>query len=555
MQAIQRLLRRAWWRLVVIDLLGTLAVTLTAAAVLLAVWRVLQSVIPVPGAWGEVASIGAAAALAIAAAWSLVRTRPGHAVARRVDERARLRETLSTALCVSQNEDAWSRATVELAGRTAAGVDLAAALPVQAPRLWPAPVAAWGLLAILLAAPALDLSAVLGRSAPDPIPEHAALRVSAEVEQMKDELRAEAARLGVDIGFEGEAAENAIAPTNLTPEEIQAAAVKELTRLTDTLAERMEEKGAQRLEAMEKRLEQLRQPGPGPAQDLARAMARGNFEQARQELSKLAQQLRDGELSAEQREQLQEQMENLAKQLDELGRQRADLERSLREAGMSADQAGQMALADPEALRKALDELKSLTPEQRKQLLEKAKAQAEACSQCNSMGQSMSEMAAALSPGGMSSGGQMAMDQFGDMLSEMEMLASDIGSMKAMMSAAQTQSMKVGGGFCENPGSGIGGPRAGWGVGGSQGTPPDESKLTFDPTRSAVNARPGAIIGSRLVYEGQIRGESRVEFAQSAAAAAAGASDAIESMLVPRQYEAAVMRYFGALRDAAQPNP
>ena len=77
--------------------------------------------------------------------------------------------------------------------------------------------------------------------------------------------------------------------------------------------------------------------------------------------------------------------------------------------------------------------------------------------------------------------------------------------------------------------------------------------MTALNTKANINTQQGPIIGSRMVYEGQIRGESRVEFAQSAEAAAANASDAIESMRVPREYEAAVMKYFGALREKAEP--
>lgn len=572
METIQRLLKRAWWRLVLIDLLATFAVTLTAIAMLLVVWRVLQSLVPLPGEWGTVAGVSALVAFALALGWSLVRTRPGSPVARRVDERAGLRETLSTALCVSTNQDPWSQATVELAGRTAAGVDLKSAIPVEAPRYWPAPVAAWGLFGILLMVPVLNLPAMMGRQPPPPTPREQAQQVNAEVEQMKEDLKAEAARLGVDIDFEDdEAAENAMAPTELTPEEIQAAAVKQLTQLTDKLAEQMEEKGADRLEALEKQLEQLRQPGPGPAQELARAMARGEFDKAREELSNLAQQLRDGELSEEQKEQLQKQMENLGKQLEQLSEQRKAMEQALRQAGMNSDDAKKLAM-DPEALQKALEQMQNMSEEQKQQLMQQAMAQAQACQQCNGMGQAMAQMAQNMSQQGMSAQGQQAMDQLGDMLSEMEMMSGDMASMQAMMDAAQQRMGQMGKGFCDNPGMGQGEGKFGntgqWaagdtsrlgngsgGPGQGNGVSPDakETSVTFNNTKANVNTREGPIIGSRLVYEGQIRGESRVEFAQSAEAAAASASDAIESMRVPREYEAAVMKYFGALREKAEP--
>lgn len=572
MEAIQRLLKRAWWRLVLIDLIATLAVTLTATAMLLVLWRVLQSLVPLPGQWGEIAGIAAGAAVVSAAVWSLVRTRPGSPVARSVDERAGLRETLSTALCVSANEDAWSKATVELAGKTASGVNLKEALPVETPRIWPAPVAAWGLFGILLMVPMLNLPALMGKPLPPPTPQQQVEQVSAQVEQMKEDLKAEAARLGVDIAFEDEeAAENALSPTELTPEEIQAAAVKQLTQLTDKLAEQMEEKGAEKLEALEKQLQQLRQPGPGPAQELARAMARGEFDKAREELSKLAQQMNEGDLSEEQEEQLQKQMENLAQQMEKLSQERKETEQALRKAGMSSDQAKKLAM-DPEALKKALEEMQNMSQEQKEQLMQQAMAQAQACQQCSSMSQAMSQMAQNMSQQGMSAQGQQAMDQLGDMLSEMEMMSGDLASMQAMMDAAQQRMSQMGSGFCENPGSGQGEGKWGntgkWaagdtgqlgngsgGPGQGNGAGPDakETSVTFNNTKANVNTQQGPIIGSRMVYEGQIRGESRVEFAQSAESAEANASDAIESMRVPREYEAAVMKYFGALREKAEP--
>lgn len=571
METIHRLLRRAWWRLVAIDLLRTLAVTLTFAAFALVVLRVLQSLVALPASWGVLSGVAAGAALLAAIVWSQARTRPGHPVARRVDERAGLRETLSTALAVGAQQDPWSQATVELAGRTAAGVNLKSAIPVEAPRLWPVPACAWGLVAVLLAVPVLDLPALMGREAPPPTPREQALEVSAQVEQMKEELKAEAARLGVDIDLGDEAADNALAPNEITPEEIQAAAVKQLTQLTDALTDQMEEKGADKLEALEKQLEKLRQPGPGPAQELARAMARGNFEQARKELSELAQDIQAGDLSEEQKEQLEKQLENMSKQMEQLAQDRKETEKSLREAGMNADEAKKLA-ADPEALQKALEELQNMSPEQKEQLLKQAMAQAQACSQCSSMSESMSKMAQSMSQQGMSAAGQQAMDQLGDMLSEMEMLEGDMSSMQAMMDAAKQRMGQMGSGFCENPGSTegtgewgntgkwaagdtskMGNGSGGAGKGHGAGPEAQETSITLNDTKANVTTRQGPIIGSRMVYEGQVRGESRAEFAQSAEAAAASASDAIESMRVPREYEAAVMKYFGALRDKAEP--
>jgi len=560
---INRLLKRAWFRLVFIDLIRTFAVTLTAAAGVLVVWRLLQSVVPTPMSWGVLAGVGAGAAFAAAAIWTLVRTKQGGSVARQVDERAGLRETISTALCVQNKDDAWSRATVEMAGKKAGAVNLKEAIPVETPRYWPAPIAAMVLLAIMLMVPVLNLPALFGSEPVIPQDEQEVIQASIEVEQMKEELEAEAKRLGVEFDLDNDAAENTLLPEAMTPEDIQAAAVKQLTMLTDKLETKMKEEGADKVEALEKQLQKLRQPGPGPAQELARAMARGNFDKAREELSKLAEQMRSGEMTAEQEQQLEKQMDNLAEQMQKLAEEQKETERALREAGMSAEQAKQLA-SDPQALQEALDKLDNISDAQKQQLMEQAMSQAKACQQCNNMGQAMSQMAKAMqAQEGMSGQGQAAMDQLGDMLSEMEQLQGDMQSMQAMMDAAQSQMNKMGQGFCENPGAGMGDwnegdtSRRGNGSGGpgqGDGVSPEarETSITFNDSKANVTTQQGPIIGSRMVYEGQIRGESRTAFAMGAKSAAHNASDAIESMRVPREFEGPVMKYFGALEQRAE---
>ncbi|PHQ79013.1 MAG: hypothetical protein COB69_08785, partial [Phycisphaera sp.] len=450
MDIINRLLKRAWFRLVFIDLIRTFAVTLTVAAGVLIVWRLVQSVVPTPMSWNVLAGVGAGAAFAIAATWTLVRTKQGGSVARQVDERAGLRETISTALCVQHEQDAWSRATVEMAGKKASSVNLKEAIPVETPRYWPAPIAAMALLVIMLMVPVLNLPAIFGSEPTIPQDEQDVIQASIEVEQMKEELEAEAQRLGVEFDLE-DAAEDALFPEDMTPEDIQAAAVKQLTMLTDKLDAKMKEEGADKIEALEKQLQKLRQPGPGPAQELARAMARGNFDKAREELSKLAQQMRSGDMTDEQEQQLEKQMENLAKQMEKLAEEQKETERALREAGMSAEQAKRLA-SNPDALKEALDKLDTMSDAQKQQLMEQAMAQAQASQQCSNMGQAMSQMAKAMQgQEGMSGQGQAAMDQLGDMLSEMEQLQGDMQSMQAMMDAAQSQMNKMGQGFCQNP--------------------------------------------------------------------------------------------------------
>lgn len=562
MDTIIGLVRRAWWRLVAVDVLRTFSVTLTVGAVVVVGWRMVSSVAPAPVGWLPLLGVTTGAALVSAVIWSVSRVRRGGAVARELDERAGLRESLSTALCVAGSDDPWSRAAVAQAERVAAGVSVSRAIPVEAPAYWPAPAAAVAIAGLALVLPAPDLRGLFTPAASGPAPaELAVVEARAEVDEAVRSLEEEARRLGVELGLEDLTESGEIgAPDELTPEAIRAEAVKKLTKLTDTLAEKLDTPEQRAAEAIGAQLQRLRQPGPGPAQDLARAMARGEFGKARDELSELAEQLRSGELGEEDRAKLAEQMENLSAQLEALAERQGDLERALREGGLSAEQAAKLAqqlAADPGALKQAMEQMQGLSESQRQQLAELAQRAASSSQAAQSMSNAMSQMASAMSgqgQQGMSGEMSAAMDALGDQLSQMEMAQGELASMRAMLASAQGQCK----GLCEGSAPGLGE----WGAGDSQregsgsggpgrghGASPDarETSVTTTSARSAVKTTDGPIIGSTLVYESQVRGESRAAFAAAARSATASASDAIESMRVPREYERAVMRYFGAL--------
>ncbi|MEL7484319.1 MAG: hypothetical protein AAFN41_08180 [Planctomycetota bacterium] len=569
MRTIERLIRRAWWRLVLADVLRTSAITLAVAGGVLFVWRMLSLVAPAPATWSLMLGVGAGLAIVAAIVWSVLRVKQGEAVARRLDENAGLRESLSTAIAVGSLDDAWSKAAVSQAERVAAGVDLGKTLPIESPRAWPAPLAAWGVLAVALALPAPDLTAVLGEPA-QVVAEREIIEAKAEVDQTTEALKEQAERLGLKLDFDEETpGEEVGAPDQQTPEQIRAAAVKKLTKLGDELAEKMDSQEQQAREALENRLQRLRQPGPGPAEDLARSLARGEFGKAKEALDELEQKLREGDLDESQREMLEKQLANLSKQMEQLGERQSEMEAALQQAGMSSEQAKQMA-SNPDALKQALENMQNLSETQKQQLQQMAESAAQSQQMMQNMSGAMSQMAQAMQQGQM---GQMSegMGQLSDQLSQMEMLSADMAGMQAMMQQMQGQAFALGqaagsqGGMQGMPGMGEGQgrwnmgdtSRQGNGSGGpgqGNGDSPAARETSFSTTaaKSAVKTTDGPIIGSTLVYESQVRGESRATFAAAAQSASASAADAIESMRVPRAYERAVQRYFGALeREAA----
>src|SRR5690606_24832725 len=82
-------------------------------------------------------------------------------VARAVDERAGLRETLSTALCVERDDSPWSRAVVDDAGAKARRVVVRDAVPIEAPGNSWWPVAACAALLAVWWLPVHDLTGLL----------------------------------------------------------------------------------------------------------------------------------------------------------------------------------------------------------------------------------------------------------------------------------------------------------------------------------------------------------------------------------------------------------
>ena len=562
MDSIDRLLSRAWRRVALQRAVRFVGIGLTVGMAAVVALRLVSSVAwqpAEPGAWWLVLLIAGGVGAALAVVWSVLTAERGDALARLVDDRAQLREAISTARCVAGADDAWSRAALAQAEHTASGVDLRRSMPIEPPRAWGVPVVAVLAAAAALLLPPPDLRGWFDTETETDATIQQVAQAQAEVDEARAELRAEAERLGLDVSFTGEDGTGEVgAPDQMTPDAIRAAAVKQLTNLSDQLAEKMSTPEQQTREALEKSLNKLRQPGPGLAQDLARAMARGEFDKAQQAIKKLTEQIASDELDAAQREQLQQQLAQLSEQLSDLSNERRESEQALQQAGLSEADAQRLA-RDPEALRQALEQMQNLTEAQKQALLNQIQSACEA-GRCNSeMANALSQMASAMSQG--ASAGQLAAaaESLSGQLSQMEMLSAEMASMQAMLSKTQSQSMRIGQGACNNPSmmqssqSGQFGRFAGKGDGNA--APVDEVQARTFAARGAVeNATDGPIIGSRLVYEGQVRGESRAEFSAAAASASSQAADAIESMRVPRAYERAVMRYFGALEQRAD-NP
>lgn len=564
---IQRVLRTAAWRLLASDMLRTFAITSTIALAIALLVRIVTWVLSVPAYWEIVGWSLAGGAVLSAILWSVLRRARGIDLAREVDERGDLRESLSTAMCVADRPDGWAKVVVEMARQKAASLNVRQVTPIEAPRLWPAPVAMVMALAIIwvaLPGKGLDLLGRLKAAEQDQQREEQLQQAKFEAKSADELIKQIAREANLELEEEPGEENDGTKPEATDPDALLRGAMKKLTDLQDQLAE-SEEQAQQRLDAAKEQLRKIKQPGPGPLDNFARQLQRGDFKAAQEALKEAMEKLESGDLDAEAKEALKEQLENLGEQLEKLAEDRADLEKALEEAGMSAEQAEKAAGMTPEQLQQALQNMENLTEEQKQQLQEMAEAAQSACEQCNGMGAQMMQMAQSMGAGeGQQGQVGEGMEGLAGMLSSMEMMESELGGLSAAMQSAQMQMASLSQCMGGSP-SPYGDPNRmspwqagdqknmGWGSGGagrSQGgrnVEGNDADATQTKVRETTNLKAGQIVGQRLVYDSQIIGESRAQFSEAAVAARSVAAEEVQNGVVPQEYQDAVQTYFGRL--------
>lgn len=593
MNEINRVLGKAAWRLGFINFLRGLVVALAAllaAAILLRVVEQLLGFtqtaatrIPpgLPGAesqgldsawmWKMVAYYGSGAAVLAALVWAVVQRPRPLVVARRVDEGANLKESLSTALCVSGQKDPWSRAAVESATRIARGVNVGAAVPIQPPRFWPVTLAlGLSLAVVFLALPKLDVMGYFASSVARKEKEVqiiTAKREVSEVQKKIEEITAKIPTLEKEKALEASPDK----PEPQTAEEIRKAMVQQLARKTEQLEDLRTGTQAQKLQAMQERLRQLKQPG-AETSELAKALAKADFKAAQQELQNVKDKLAaNSDMSEADKQKLAEQLEKLAEQMKQLAENQQGLEKALEQAGIPKE-----ALASKDALQKALQENKNLSQQQKEALQKLCEGGMECKSGMSAMAEAMDKMAQSAKSGEQGQQGEQGASSMSEQLSELEALQQELDMADAAMSECQNAMAKLGkdgdcdgmgecsgGGNGMNPGNGSTGKwSAGWndafgngrgGPGLGRGGNPGEARADFTTEKKkSIGAKgDGPIVSTKLVEGESIRGESRAEFARVVAGAEQNAAEAIENNTIPREYHDAIKSYFGRLKSKA----
>lgn len=579
MNQIHRIVRQAATRLMLQDWLRIFGVALTVALALAILARLTEQAFGLSkyfSPWwlkGSLVALGAVVLVTTIAAF-IRRPRPIRA-AQTLDERAGLRETLSTAMYIERLEDSWSRAMVAEAAGSATKVRVANALPYEMPRQWPVPVCTGAALALIwITVPNMDLLGIHKEKVAQEQKAAEVQQVKADIAQKQQKLEEMLQKAKVDVKEEkgeSEAGQDKKPEAN-DPEALRRAAVRKLTSLTEKLEAQKESDKSEQLAGLKDAMKQLRQPGDGPLDQFSRSLARGDFNKAQEQLSQMSKELASNDMTPEAREAAKKQMENLAKQMEKLAENQKELARKLEQKGLDKKTAEELAKkaasASKEEMKKALEDAKSLTEEQKQEMMKMCESAGQCSQSMSDMAQAMAKAAKGMTQEGLQQDGMEGMSDLAKELSGAEMLESDMQQLDAALEEAKAQLAELGnclGGDCNGEGRSMGpGKVGGWREGSSQrmgngtggpghgsGPSPDAqaTDYTVEKKKADIKTTQGPIIGTRLVYGQQVKGDSVAEFAEVVESSSNAAAEALETQQVPREYHDAVKHYFGTLQE------
>lgn len=578
MEDIRTVLNHAARRLGLKGLVDRLHVVAIIAVGLALVLVLLGKALPPVNAsinWALLAPALALLALAGAIAWWAPRRPSPIHVAVEVDQRLELKEKLSTAMLCRGREDAFAQAAIDdaiaVARRPETKQNVRRRFAVSAPR-------GWWISPVLLAATVLAGFTIPAGDWFAREETKLSIEERERIEQIREQYEAAIKEAAEKVGQDPKELKEMLAEADpkmgepeaiKAPEEFQREAFKKLSALGEELRKQTETEQARSLEALQSKLSQLNPAADsGPAGELSKALSQGDFSAAKKALEQLQQQMKEGELPAEQKQAL----EQLAEQLQKLAQNQDALKEQLQQAGVDP-----AALNDPQALQQAIENAANLTQEQKEQL-------AQACQAAQQAAQAMQSMAGACQgmagmPGMQGMQGMAGMEgmqgagQMGDQLSQLEMAAQQLANVNAAMQnlAGQCQGLGQGLGQCQGQGQGIsqamaqmqwmqnlqGGRGPGMGNRG-QGAGGSGARLAtpmsmLDQKEKVFTDPNSQIIGTTFIEGKQvIKGESQVRFAELVRAASSRAQEDVEENLLPVQYEKAMKTYFGEMQKRAE---
>ncbi len=593
MHAIARQVRLARRRLWINRWLARLGWTMTAAAVAWSLALIVARVFGFELPLGLIAGASAAAGLAAALVWSLIRRETDLDAAIALDRAAGLKERVSSGLACAGRSEPFAAAVVSDAERVASRLSVRQFIPIRPPRsLW------WGGASVIVAIgflwlfPQFDLlrkaEAKERRQRERQLASEVRSRLAQPVDAVKSLVESNPELKNLESLRE---LEQLTQPSDkpVDPSDLRRDAIKKLDRVGDDLRKQAASDRFKQMQDLKNSLREMSRATDRrtPTSKLLQALGDGDFKGAEEEVRRLKDELAKAQRdpkNAEQARKIEQQLDDLAKRLNEASRDK-NLEQEMKNAGLSEEQMKRvldaLAKKDPRQLQQMMQELEKKLKEQgmSQQQIDKLKEQVRQSSKkqsaketCEKLSKCMKAASGKSQQGDQESAAQQ-LDEAAETLSEMEMLDQQLGEIESKLSELDDMKRDLGDqsqdsspgpckqcngsgmrsdgspcGACEGDGIGPGGR----GRGAGQRARDAEGDVDFERKRAKVKQREGVVIGQYFEKGEQLKGEAKAPYLEAVRAAVRDASDAIEREQVPRAYQRAVKNYFNRLGERAE---
>jgi len=301
--------------------------------------------------------IGSSLVALIAASWVSWLRRPSNLQAAvEIDRRYRLRERCSSALAIDQDQrqSPVGQALIDDAQKQVDRIDLRDQFPVR-----PAPQWAW--VALPLAAcialfwipdaePSASQAMASATAKQSTNIKNATETILKAVQKKRQEAEDQGDLAAID---EYKRIEEQIKSLQNKPELEAKQAIADLNEIKKELQSKKEALGDS--DQMKKALETLKDLDKGPAENMAKALQKGDFEEAKTEMEKIVDALKSGKMEPGQADQLQKQLEQMKDALQEAKEKREDLIQEAKNELKNAEKEGDV--QKTASLRKKLEKL------------------------------------------------------------------------------------------------------------------------------------------------------------------------------------------------------
>jgi hypothetical protein len=540
MEELQKQVRRARRRLgtqrFVTALGWSLTVTLSLAVIVILVGKFWSL-----GVFDWVWPAGAVGLGVLAAAvWTVATGRGPMDAAIEIDRRFGLKERVSSALALSEEErgtEAGQALTVD-AVRRVKRIDVAERMKIAPGRqaLFPLFPAVAAVMVALLVSPAVvdnPAEAMTDSAAVKKQIQTTAKKLEQQLAEQREKAKKQDLKDAEKVfKLLQEGAKDLSAKS---PEDQKKALVK-LNDLAKQLQEQRDKAGG--AEKIKEKLNQMKDFAPGPADQFAKAVKQGDFNKAMQELDKLKQQMAQGKLDEKQQKQLAEQMNQMKEKLQKMADAQKEAQKDLEKKVEEARKAGRADEANK--LEEQLDKLRQQMPQMEQ--LDKLAKQIGQCSKCLKDGQ-MKDAEAAM--------GQIQenLKDLQKQLDQLDMLDEAMDKMAECRNGMCCK--KCGGAGCKACQGGGKGEGEGDGLGEGQGKgdrPEEKTDTAFRDSQVRQQVGKGSMTVAGDADGPNKKGDVNEAIKEQMEAAKHQASDPLTGQRIPRKQRQHAKEYFDRLR-------